>query len=51
MKGLSREVVVMVVFLIIVALFLVLMFTLLKEQSAPITEGLKKIFQNIAKVI
>ncbi|MCX8178787.1 MAG: hypothetical protein N3D75_03090 [Candidatus Aenigmarchaeota archaeon] len=51
MKGVSREVIVMVVFLIVIALFLVLMFTLLKEQSTPLTEGLKKIFQDIAKAI
>ncbi|MBU5690165.1 MAG: hypothetical protein QXM68_03560 [Candidatus Aenigmatarchaeota archaeon] len=51
MKGIARETVVMIAFLILAALLIALMFTILKDQISPVTDKIKELFKNMAKAI
>jgi len=50
MKGISREGIIFIIFLILLTFILILMLIIFKEQTKPFTESLKEIFKNLLKM-
>jgi len=51
MKGVSRSIIVSLIFLIVIMFFLILVFLIFKEKSMEGTEFIKSIFSKVLKVI